>query len=225
MQRQSDLNNIYGVQSQREQCSGAGANENGIRHSSAYHNFFRGYTEIRRETATGRIRIERYYTQPWIVSTEPAKKYWLRRILYLLLIISGWLLYIGSMCMDIESNRSLLVAVFGFAAVLMLVLLSATCLSYLFAHKKMTLWDQTSTSGQLKTRSAAAGSFMLLTAAARMYAVISLRQGTAQEGIGIIALLLSATCILSIQPLEKQVNYAEIPNKTTLPDGERHEIW
>ena len=96
MRRQSDLDDIYGVKQIKSNPLDRDNEvpEIGFRHSDTYHRYFRGYTEIRREKPNGGYRVDRYYTQPWIVSTAPVRDYWLTRLMYAVLVILSWGLYL-----------------------------------------------------------------------------------------------------------------------------------
>ncbi len=226
MRRQSDLNDIYGVKRMKsnplEQDNEVP--ESGFRHSDAYHRYFRGYTEIRREKSNGRYRIERFYTQPWIVSTAPVRDYWLIRLMYAAFICLSWILYLWTMNADLGSNRSLLVAIPGLPSVVFLVLLSVVTVSYIFARKKMTLWAYESSSGRLKKLSLLTGGSIALTAACKIVYVLSCGSD-AGEWISICTTLTASACALAPFFTERKVVYTALPNDTVLPEGEAYEIW
>lgn len=226
MRRQSDLNDIYGVKrikanplEQDEQVP-----ETGFRHSDHYHRYFRGYTEIRREKPNGGYRVERYYTQPWIVSAASAQVYWLTRFMYASLAILSWILYLFAMLADLGSNRSLLVAVPGLPAVILLFLLSVVTVSYICVRRRMTLWEHTASSGRLKRLSLLTGGCMALTAVCK--GIFLLRSGWGDGELTSLCLTLaSAGCAAALFFLEREVVYTTVPNDTVLPEGEAHEIW
>lgn len=227
MRRQSDLNDIYGVKRIRTNPleKDNDVPETGFRHSDSYHKYFRGYTEIRREKPNGRFRVERYYTQPWIVSAASDLVYWLTRFMYAFLICLSWGLYIRGMCMDLNSNRAWFVAIPGFPAVILLVLLSIVALNYIFVRRKMTLWDYESSTKRLMTVSLLTGCCIALTAAAKAAHLVAFGGNTAGELASIAIILLAAACAGVICPLERNMVYTTIPNDTVLPEGEAHEIW
>lgn len=226
MRRQSDLNDIYGVKrmkanplEQDEQVA-----ETGFRHSDHYHRYFRGYTEIRREKPNGGYRVERYYTRPWIVSAASGQVYWLTRLMYASLVVLSWTLYLWTMLADLGSNRSLLVAVPGLPAVILLFLLSAATVSYICVPRKMTLWEHTSTAGRLKRLSLLTGGCIALTAVCKLLFVLT--SGCSEgEPRSIFLTLAAAGCAAALYFLEREVVYTTVPNDTVLPEGEAHEIW
>lgn len=225
MRRQSDLNDIYGVKGIRNPLDkDSDAPETGFRHSDAYHRFFRGYTEIRREKPNGRYAVERYYTQPWIVNAASRQVYWLNRTLYAFLLFLCWMLYIHAMTMDLGSNRAWFVAIAGMIALIALMLLTVVATIYIFMRKKMTLWDHASSTKRLKALSLITASAMALTAVTK--GVYWVRCGkNAGEWQSIAMMLLAAAAAATVCFLERQVVYATIPNDTVLPEGEAHEIW
>lgn len=227
MRRQSDLNDIYGVKQMKsnplEQDNEVP--ETGFRHSDSYHKYFRGYTEIRRERSNGRYSVERYYTQPWIVSASSSRMYWLTRLMYAALVCSSWILFVWALCMDLDSNRTWFVAVPGFPAVILLVLMSVVTLGYIFVRRKMTLWDHESSTKRLKTVSLLTGGCMVLTAAAKMISLVLCGGNVRGELLSMAITLLAAASVAVICLLEREAVYTTIPNDTVLPEGEAYEIW
>ena len=227
MRRQSDLNDIYGVKRMKSNPLDQGNDvpETGFRHSDSYHKYFRGYTELRREKPNGRYSVERYYTQPWIVSASSPRVYWLTRLMYAALVGLSWFLYIRAMCMQLGSNRAWFVAVPGFSAVIFLVLLSAVTFFYIFARRKMTLWNHESSTKRLKTVSLLTGSCIALTAVTKVVYLIIHGTKIREELLSIAITLLAAVSAAVIFLMEREVVYTTIPNDTVLPEGEAHEIW
>lgn len=227
MRRQSDLSDIYGVKQIQTNPleKDNDVPETGFRHSDSYHKFFRGYTEIRRARANGGFRVERYYTQPWIVSAASDPVYWLTRLMYTSLVCLSWILYVWAMCLDIGSNRAWFVAVPGFPSAILLVLLSIVTLFYVFARRKMTLWDHESGTKRLKVVSLLTGGCMALTAVSKAVYLIMFGGNTGGELVSMGITLLAAAAAGVICLLERKVVYTTIPNDTVLPEGEAHEIW
>lgn len=227
MRRQSDLNDIYGVKQIKTNPleKDNEVPESGFRHSDAFHRYFRGYTEIRREKPNGRYGVERYYTQPWIVSTAGTQVYWLTRLVYVTLVCISWMLYLWTMCADLGSNRVWFVALPGLPAAILLFLLSAVTVSYIFIPKKMTLWEHSSSTNRIKTVSLLTGGCMALTAAAKAAYLMLYGGNAVGELISIGITLAAAAAAAALFVLERGVVYTTIPNDTVLPEGEAHEIW
>lgn len=227
MRRQSDLSDIYGVKRIKSNPleKDNDVPESGFRHSDSYHRYFRGYTEIRREKSNGRYSMERYYTQPWIVSAASGQVYWLTRLMYAALVILSWILYLWTMCADLGSNHSLLVAVPGLPSVIFLFLLSAVTISYIFVRQKMTLWEHESSTKRLKYFSLLTGGCIALTAICKLIYLLSCGGSVRSELISIGITLAAAACAAALFLLERKVIYTTIPHDTVLPEGETHEIW
>ncbi len=227
MRRQSDLTDIYGVKRIKTNPleKDHEVPETGFRHSDSYHRYFRGYTEIRRAKPNGRYSIERYYTQPWITSAASTPVYWLTRLIYASLIVLSWILYLWTMCADLGSNRSFLVAIPGLPSVILLLLLSAVTVSYICVHKKMTLWEYESSTGRLKRLSLLTGGFMGLTALMKGLFLLLYGGDIASELLCLGQTLLAAGCPTAIYLIERGAVYTAVPNDTVLPEGEAYEIW
>ena len=226
MRRQSELDDIYGVKRMKSNPldKDNDAPETGFRHSDSYHRYFRGFTEIRVPRENGRFQIQRYYTQPWIVSTASSKDYWLKRALMIVLLVSSWGAYITGMCLPVGSNRWWVTAVPGLSSMVLLVILSAVAISYLFAPRKLTLWGYESTAKRLKLLSGMTGGCMAMTLIAKVaYLLFYGEMETEIPGCGWVLLAVLATAAIHI--MERRTEYTTVPNDTVLPEGEAHEIW
>lgn len=224
--RKRDLTDIYGVRSwDRITYRLPDAPETGFRHSDYYHKYFRGYTEIRKKNAKGRVIVERYYTRPWIVSGLPGKSYWLCRLVYACLAAASGSLYVWAMCQDVPATRSVAVVLPGFPGMLLLILLAAVLLFYIAAPRRMTLWDHASTSKRLKWMASVTAGVQALTALTLAgYALVTgVQMGKSLICAGAILLAAGLSCCLFL--LERKIPYTEVPNDTKLPEGEAHEIW
>lgn len=221
-----DVTDIYGVR--RNRFSGyrlPDAPETGFRHSSHYHKYFRGYTEIRKKNAKGRIVVERYYTQPWIVSGLSSKKYWLCRTVYAVLNLAAIAFYILGLCQDIPANKSPLVALSGLPGAILLFLLSVSTVCYIIVPKKMTLWDHASSTKRLKTISVITAGVIALTSVLMVGYLLFTGTQIAHSAVAAASVMLASVMALVIYVIEKRMPYTEVPNNTKLPAGEAHEIW
>ena len=227
--KKHDITDIYGVKSKKDSPFSTkdevDAPETGFRHSSHYHKYFRGYTEIRKVNDKGRVVAERYYTRPWIVSGLSPRNYWLVRLLYALLVAASAALFITGLCLKVPGTASWVVALPGMPSAILLFLLAVVTLTYIFVEKKMTLWDHASSTKRLKVVSLITVIGQALTALT--LAVFALATGEqVLKSLGCAALvLLSACCSGALFFLERKMPYQEIPNETRLPNGEAHEIW
>lgn len=218
---------IYGVQSgwKTDQRLGKSA-DSGFHHSAYFHKYFRGYTEVRTAKPGGGYRIERFYTQPWVIQDVPDRLYVLYRAVYVLIILSvGMLFYRAAATDGRAGNRSFLGALGVVASVVCLILLAAAVINYCFIRRRMTLWDYQSSSGNLKKAALAAAAAMtacaVLVAVNCLFGVESVLLELQLAG----SMLIPAALSLVIYFLEKNVSYRREPNDTVLPAGEKHEIW
>lgn len=224
--RKHDITDIYGVRrGERFQYRLPDAPETGFRHSDYYHKYFRGYTEIRNKNAKGKVTIQRFYTQPWIVSGLSGRDYWLCRLLYGGLAIGSAALYVWAMCQDIPATRSAIVALPGLPGVILLFLQAAVTLFYIAAPRRMTLWDHASTSKRLRIVSCITAGVQALAALLLAgYALFTgVRVGKSLISAGVV--LLCAGLSICLFLLERKMPYTEMPNDTDLPEGEALEIW
>lgn len=227
--KKHDVTDIYGVRGKKSSPfstkDAPDAPETGFRHSSYYHKYFQGYTEVRKLNAKGRVASERYYTRPWIVSGLSRRSYWLVRLLYALLVVASAALFITALCQEIPGNVSLIVALPGLLSAMLLILLAASTLMYIFVERKMTLWDHSSSTKRVKVTSLLAAIGQALTALAlALFALVTGEEVPRSLGCaGLI--LLGACCSGALFFLERKMPYQEIPNDTKLPEGEAHEIW
>ena len=173
----------------------------------------------------GRFSIVRCYTQPWIVSAASDKDYLRKRMFVGMLLVLSWVAYIHGMCMDAGSNRWPVAAIPGLTSVILLVVFSTVALLYLFAPRKMTLWQYESTSNRLKRMALLTGGCISLAAVAKIAYMLIMPCGTAVElrSMGVTAV--AAISTVGIYILERRTVYTTVPNDTVLPEGEAHEIW
>ena len=228
--KKHDITDIYGVKSMKESPFTWNGEEEELgssrrRHSDYYHKYFRGYTEIRRLNEKGRVRLERYYVRPWIVSGLSAGKYWLVRLLYACLAIVSAGLFGIALLQRIPSNYSMVVAIPGYVGVLFLFLLLVSAAGYIFVTKKMTLWDHTSSTSRLKRFALLTGIFQILTALTTLGYLLCYRVFVSETLQSVFLMAAAAVCSAAIYFVERKVPYTEIPNETKLPAGEAHEIW
>lgn len=227
--KKHDITDIYGVKSKKDspfsRKDEVDAPETGYRHSTHYHKYFRGYTEIRKVNAKGRVVVERYYTRPWIVSGLSTCNYWLVRLLYAFLVAASAALFITGLCLKVPGTASWVVALPGMPSAILLFLLAVVTLTYIFVEKKMTLWDHASSTKRIKVVSLITAIGQALTALTlAVFALVTGEQ--VLKSLGCAALvLLSACCSGALFFLERKMPYQEIPNDTRLPEGEAHEIW
>lgn len=228
--KKHDITDIYGVRGMKDSPFATKgeveAPETGYRHSDHYHKYFRGYTEIRKLNAKGRVVVERCYTKPWIVSGLSGRNYWLVRLLYACLVAVSAALFIAVLCRrDVPGNTSWIVALPGFLSVIPLFLLAVVTVIYIFVEKKMTMWVYASSTKRLKVLSLVTGICQALTALTLAGFALATGEETPRSMACAALLLAAACCSGALFFLERNMPYTEIPNETRLPEGEAHEIW
>lgn len=223
MARLRNREDIYGVKTIKTDpfTGDPDTAETGFRHSDAYHRFFRGYTEVRREKPGGVFRIERYYTQDWI---EPAGSR-LQDVLYRVacggLTAFAWLATLVGCGAEVPSNGERFPAVFAAAAVILLLILTGVVLLAIFSSRRRTLGDQTLCHSLLWKLALVQGGVTLLAIPTKLLsAPISGR-----EAESCVWLLLAVCAEATVSFLEHGRRYQIIPNNIKLPEGEAHEIW
>ncbi len=220
-------NDIYGVNSnwKLEQKMGKNTGD-GIHRSTYYHRYFRGYTEIRTEKANGGYKVERFYTEPWLVQDVTPMMYVWYRMMYVLLVAVVCVGYFTLMCQDgFGGTCSLLVAIPEFASVIGLILLVAATINYVFMRKRMTLYDHQSSSDNLKKASVIAAVCLAATALMIVINILLGVDSVVKEFRLAGCVLLCAAAALAIYFIERGMPYREEENHTVLPAGEAHEIW
>ena len=222
--KKHDITDIYGVRSEKNEFTRLPDSPSKRSYSRHYHNYFRGYTEVRRTNEKGRIVIDRFYTKPWIVSELSARNYWLVRLLYAVLTVASAVLYIWAMTQRVSGNSHWVVALPGMPAIICLFLLAVVVVQYITVPRKMTLWDHESSTKRLKR--AALATAMIQTLAAIALAGFALVTGL-EVGRSLLCAgmdLLAAICAAVMFFVERKVTYTEIPNDCKLPSGEAHMI-
>ena len=220
--KKHDITDIYGVKKEGSgRLPDSPTKRTFNRH---YHNYFRGYTEVRRTNEKGRIVIDRYYTRPWKVSGLSTRNYWLLRALYVFLTVASIVLYITAMTRDIPGNHHWVVAIPGMPTVTVLFLLAVMVIQYLTVPRKMTIWDHESSTKHIKRAALAAAVIQGMTALVLAAFALITRQAIGQTLLCVLIDLIAACCSAAIFFVERKVPYTEEPNDTKLPTGETHEI-
>ncbi len=190
-----------------------------------YQKYFRGYTEVRKLDSKGRVKVERHYTQPWIVSGLSKGRYWLLRLLYLVLMLGAVVCFVLALIQRIPGNYFWAVVVPAYVSALLLFMLVISIFSYLFVERKMTLWTHHTSTTKLKRYALAACVGQLVTAVAMALVACITRISVSESLLCAGLALLAAVCSGAIWWIEGRVPYQELPNETKLPNGQRQEIW
>lgn len=206
-----------------------GDDESAIRHSRHYHDYFRGYTEVRTENPQNRwkpYKIQRVYTAPWIEPDMERPLYLSYCCAYVLLTAICAVLFVTALIdRQVPGNYSWIVAIPGYSSVLAVFLLAVGTGAYLLRPRRMTLYEHSSSAGRLKIFALAAAIGCGLTALTSLGFLLLAGQGeTARSLITAAKLAGASTAALGVWLLERNMSYREIKNTTKLPEGEAHRI-
>ena len=219
------LDDIYGVKSDRPSLlkMPEGTTSDWVRNRH-YHNYFRGYTEVKTTNEYGRVITKRIYTSPWTVSSLSNRNYWLVRVLFSLLVIGSIALYIFSMSRDIPGNRHWVIAIPGLPVIVFMILLIVRIGIFIAAPRKMTLWDYESTSTKLRRIALLAAAFELLTGLALIIFGLVTKEFLSETLLCGFLDIGAAVLTAAIWFIEKRLPYEEVANHAVLPEGEAYQI-
>jgi hypothetical protein len=225
--------NIYGNKGKcaagRAEAEYFGDDEGKLRHSKSYHDYFRGYTEVRTENPQNRwkpYKIQRIYTAPWITADMERPLYLSYCFCYALLALLCAVLFVTALIdRGVPGNYSPIVAIPGYLSVLAVILLLVVTLSYLLRPRRMTLYQHSSSTKRLKIFSLAAAIGCGLTALTSLAFLLLAGKGETGRSLITAAKLAGASAAaFGIWSLERKMSYKEIENNTKLPEGEAHRI-
>ena len=232
-ERPGGVYNVYGNKGKnaagRAEADYFGDDESSIHHSKYYHDYFRGYTEVRTENPKNRFKpykIHRVYTAPWIVADMEKPLYFSYCCCYALLALMCAILFITALTdRAVPGNYSWIVAIPGYLSVVAVILLVACTAAYLLRPKQMTLYEHSSSTKRLKTFSLIAGILCGLTALVSLsYLVLAGKGQTGRSLLTVIKLAGASASAFGIWNLERKMPYTEKTNDTKLPEGEVHRI-
>ena len=227
--RPGGVDNIYGNKGKgaadRAEEKYFGDSEGKLRHSKYYHDYFRGYTEVRIENPGNRYKpykVKRIYTAPWIVADVKSGVYFGYCCCYVLLALLCAILFVTALTdRAVAGNYSPVVAVPGYLSVVALLLFVIYTVAYLLRPKRMTLYEHSSSTGRLKAASLATGILCGLTALVSLgYLLFADAGSTGRPLISVAKLAGASVSALGVWALERNMSYAEKENSTVLPEGE-----
>lgn len=199
--------------------------ETGFRHSTYYHKYFWGYTEIRKVSKYGRAYSERIYTAPWQVHGLTTKQWVLVKAGYVLGALLSTALFLWAMVQRVPTNTLKPVAVPGFLAGLLMVLLWMSVCTYVTAPRKMTLWQSYSGKSKIR-RFTLLFALGILAIAVTKAVCIGYNPDLSWQGevSGLLALLVSAVPPVLMYLAERKMPYTEEANIADVTDDERYDI-
>ncbi len=201
------------------------APETGFRHSTSYHDFFRGYTEVKVPKKNGKYKIQRIYTADWVRRDIPEQSFVSLKIIYGLLFAGAWISFVWSTSMNVASNLRWFVVLPVGVSLLALFLASVSVISWFTDPRDMTYGQFHNGPYKLKSRAMVAACALMVTSGAK---IISMFVGGLQDSSGelgsILLSALSAALISVVYLCEKQAVYVNVPNNTEIPK-EGDQIW
>ena len=227
------VDNIYGNKGKsaagRAEADYFGDDDGKLRHSKYYHDYFRGYTEVRTEDPDNQFKpykIQRIYTAPWIVADMHPGVYFSYCCCYVLLVLLCAVLFVTALTdRAVAGNYSPVVAVPGFLSVVAVLLFAVYTAAYLLRPKKMTQYEYSSSTGRLKIFSMAAGILCGLTALVSLGYLLFAGTDNVSHSLLTVAKLAGASAsAMGVWALERGMSYTEKENNTKLPKGEAHRI-
>ncbi|MGN0977788.1 MAG: hypothetical protein ACI4PH_07010 [Faecousia sp.] len=199
--------------------------DTGFRHSTYYHKYFWGYTEIRKVSKSGRAYSERVYTAPWQLQQLTTRQWVLVKAGYVLGAVLSTVLFLWAMVRRVPTNSFKPVAVPGFLSGLLMVLLWMSVCTYVTAPRKMTLWQAYSGKSKIRRFTLLAAAGILATVLTKAVCICCLPETSWKaEAPGLLALFFSAVPPVLIYLTERKMPYTEEENANTVVDDERYEI-
>lgn len=199
--------------------------ETGFRHSTYYHKYFLGYTEIRKVSKHGRAYSERVYTAPWQVHQLTTVQWVLVKAGYVLGALLSTVLFLWALVQRVPTNSAKLVAAPGFLSGLLMLLLWMSVCTYVTAPRKMTLWQHYSGKSKIRRFTMLTAIGILATVLAKVACIcFSAAFSWNGEVPGLLALLLSAVPPVLMYLAERKMPYIQEENGNIVTDEERYEI-
>lgn len=227
------VDNIYGIKGKsvagRAEAEYFGDDEGKIHHSKYYHDYFRGYTEVRIANPENRFKpykIQRIYTAPWIAADLKPPVYFSYCACYVLLTVLCAVLFVSALTdRAVAGNYSWIVAIPGYLSVVAVLLLVVCTAAYLLRPKKMTLYEHSTSTKRLKLFSLVSGILCGLTALTSLGYLLFADPGNMTRSLLSVAKLVGATAAAFwVWHFERNMSYTELENNTKLPEGEVHRI-
>lgn len=217
MRRSSE--DIYHLNGRRH-TGAADGTDTGFRHSTHYHSFFEGYTEVRVEKEKGGYRVERYYTAPWYICTEEKRDTRRRLLFYWISYLLSAGVFFWCTSWRIESNYAYYVAAPGFLTAIIQLLFFFFLCSYCLRKEKMTLYEYKHKTAEVRNGSMAACIATGITAAMTGLFFLTHISWSNLPVLLQTALLAGASAgMYWIRHTENKVPYAEAENHTKAPEG------
>ncbi|MCI2049533.1 MAG: hypothetical protein LKJ76_07420 [Lachnospiraceae bacterium] len=189
-------------------------------HSSYYHRFFEGYSEVKQKDEKGHEVILRIYTADYFQQDITDRQRMILRIQYVFACICAAACFIGGLITNVKSNTVTWIAFLGVVPVIGLIMLAAALAEYLLAPKKMKLYTKKSSSDAMQTALLVSMFGLLSCAVCKMiYMLMENRNDAFNESISAGLLVIAFLILFSMYKKEKSIHYTVIHNDTEIPEN------
>jgi hypothetical protein len=189
--------------------------QGGFAHSQAYHRFFEGYSEIKIPKPDGKgYRIQRIYTGDYHRQDLTKIQQLLLRVLYVVLFLVSAALFVSSATLPLTSNSTWYVVLAQVVSIPFLFWILITFFSYLPTRLDLTIAEYRSSSLALqKATLGAALSLGVAVLVTLVFIFLNLSNEPLNELLCAVRYLVAGLLALSINRVEKKVNYLVIPSQ------------
>jgi hypothetical protein len=191
----------------------------GTWHSTAYHRFFEGYSEVAVPRINGKgTIIQRIYTGNYYRQDLTNRQRILVRILYALMFLGIVYLFVSSATLPLSSNTTWYVVISQVVSVPFLFWIFIIFLSYLPAGRDLTIDGYRSSSLALKKATmSAAVSLGVVSLAMLVFVILNMSNMLLDELLLIIKYLVGGLLALTMNRIECKLKYLMIPSQNSAP--------
>jgi hypothetical protein len=198
----------------------------GLWQGKAYHRFFEGYTEISVPNPDGKgSSIQRIYTGNYYCQDLTKSQRILLRLLYVALFLGAGYLFVSNAVLPVASNSTWYVVLAQVVSVPFLFWILIAFFSYLPAGLELTINDYRSSA--LALQKATLGSAIALGLVALATVVFMFLNRTSEPQLELLCAvkyLAAGLLALSMNLIEKKVNYLILPSQNKPPGENAEEV-
>lgn len=191
-------------------------------HSSYYHRYFEGWTEIPETGPSGKVRIKRVYTAEYYKADMSRNERMAHKTVLTLLALLSILLYCSASFMELESNLVWYVVLPQVMALCGFIFLVWFLVSKLTSPVLLKIREYREGAKNLKLAGLVQSVLLALTAMNSILHLIA-SGGDLFELLAAVLLLLAGAAAFGIFLLEKKVKYIRISNENAAMEGYRIE--
>lgn len=192
-------------------------------HSSYYHRYFEGWTEITEPKPSGRgVRIKRVYTGEYYKADMSPRERRIHKMISAVLVLLSVVLYVRACYMSLESNVVWYVVFPEFMALCGCIFLVWFLISKLTAPELLKIREYREGMKNLKLAGAVQAIFLALTSLNTLLHFF-LNSGDSGEIFAAVMFLAASAAAFGVYLMEKKVKYNRISNENASMDGHRIE--